>query len=459
MQGGMVNLAAELDVSLPEAAGLVREVQACLSKRSHGDGGDGDGGTPRRQETDDSDIIHAPTIMTANDLLVLSEYQHQRRGSDCGRCGNRHIVTFCRSIDTLLGGGIALGQVTEIAGLPGTGKTQLAMQLCVLARLPQIYGGVQGRALYVDAEGSFVPERAWTMAKALRDHVEAAAARRNRKSRSHNIDTGSSSTNVDRSQASPAASSLGFTTEEILNSIQVFRVHDETALMATLYTVSHYIQEQQQRMKKDDSEKSGPQDSSSLPVKLIIVDSIAFHFRAVAPSDSGYYFQRTKTLVNLAAFLGDLASEYNLAIVVINQMTTKVGDGGRGGKSSPSSSFSTKIVPALGESWAHATATRILLSNNGMNGGEGFGAPTKEDEEADDDSDHEHDNNGKERGYETWQQQNRSCTLVKSSDRASGTAHFRILEVGIRDVPPLAERNGRTASACSDPINKRHRTH
>ena len=61
---------------------------------------------------------------------------------------NRHnIVTFSRTIDQLLGGGIPLGSVTEIAGLPGTGKTQLGMQLCVNARLPKSFGGVDGQHL------------------------------------------------------------------------------------------------------------------------------------------------------------------------------------------------------------------------------------------------------------------------------------------------------------------------
>ena len=36
-----------------------------------------------------------------------------------------NIVTFCRQLDDLLGGGIALRQITEVCGAPGVGKTQL----------------------------------------------------------------------------------------------------------------------------------------------------------------------------------------------------------------------------------------------------------------------------------------------------------------------------------------------
>ena len=35
------------------------------------------------------------------------------------------IVTFCQTLDKLLGGGIQLGQITELFGVPGIGKTQL----------------------------------------------------------------------------------------------------------------------------------------------------------------------------------------------------------------------------------------------------------------------------------------------------------------------------------------------
>lgn len=36
-----------------------------------------------------------------------------------------HIVTFCARVDSMLGGGVSLGKITEFCGAPGTGKTQL----------------------------------------------------------------------------------------------------------------------------------------------------------------------------------------------------------------------------------------------------------------------------------------------------------------------------------------------
>jgi len=70
------------------------------------------------------------------------------------------IITFCRAIDKLLGGGIPLGQITEVVGPPGIGKSQLAMQLALDTQIPEPFAGVCGQCVYVDTEGSFHPQRA-----------------------------------------------------------------------------------------------------------------------------------------------------------------------------------------------------------------------------------------------------------------------------------------------------------
>ena len=50
---------------------------------------------------------------------------------------NQHIVTFCRDLDKMLGGGIPVSAVTEICGEPGVGKTQFGMQLAVDVQIPE----------------------------------------------------------------------------------------------------------------------------------------------------------------------------------------------------------------------------------------------------------------------------------------------------------------------------------
>ncbi len=77
------------------------------------------------------------------------------------------ISTNSNALDDLLGGGgIETGGLTEFYGEYRTGKTQIMHQLCVNVQLSKSEGGIQGKALYVDTEGTFRPERLIQMAEA-----------------------------------------------------------------------------------------------------------------------------------------------------------------------------------------------------------------------------------------------------------------------------------------------------
>ena len=76
------------------------------------------------------------------------------------------ITTGSEKIDELIGGGVEVGGITEFFGEYRTGKTQLCHQLCVNVQLPRSEGGLGGRALYIDTEGTFRPERLIQMAQA-----------------------------------------------------------------------------------------------------------------------------------------------------------------------------------------------------------------------------------------------------------------------------------------------------
>jgi DNA repair protein RAD51 len=65
------------------------------------------------------------------------------------------ISTGSKELDNLLGGGIETGSLTEIFGEFRTGKTQLCHTLCVSCQRPMDQGGAEGRALYIDTEGTF----------------------------------------------------------------------------------------------------------------------------------------------------------------------------------------------------------------------------------------------------------------------------------------------------------------
>ena len=70
-----------------------------------------------------------------------------------------NISTGSKELDTLLAGGIETGSITELFGEFRTGKTQLCHTLCVTCQLSVEQGGGEGKALYIDTEGTFRPER------------------------------------------------------------------------------------------------------------------------------------------------------------------------------------------------------------------------------------------------------------------------------------------------------------
>jgi len=69
------------------------------------------------------------------------------------------ITTGSRELDRLLEGGIETGSLTELFGEFRTGKTQLCHTLCVTCQLAIKMSGGEGKALYIDTEGTFRPER------------------------------------------------------------------------------------------------------------------------------------------------------------------------------------------------------------------------------------------------------------------------------------------------------------
>ncbi|HIE41430.1 MAG TPA: DNA repair and recombination protein RadA, partial [Candidatus Aenigmarchaeota archaeon] len=77
------------------------------------------------------------------------------------------ITTGSKNLDNLLGGGVETGAITEAHGAYGSSKSQLAFQLSVNVQLPKEKGGLEGKALFVDTENTFRPERIEQMAKAL----------------------------------------------------------------------------------------------------------------------------------------------------------------------------------------------------------------------------------------------------------------------------------------------------
>jgi RAD51-like protein 2 len=98
--------------------------------------------------------------ISAYDLLKQKEAQ---------KC--THITTLNNGLDEILGGGFPLGKITEVCGAAGLGKTQLCMQLSVNVQIPECFGGLGAKAIYIDTEGSFVANRAIEIANSTIDFL------------------------------------------------------------------------------------------------------------------------------------------------------------------------------------------------------------------------------------------------------------------------------------------------
>jgi len=103
-------------------------------------------------------LLQAASTMVPLGFTTATEFLQQREEII-------HLTTGSKELDKLLGGGIETGSITEIFGEFRTGKTQLCMTLCVTCQLSLEQGGGEGKALYVDTEGTFRPQRLVSIAK------------------------------------------------------------------------------------------------------------------------------------------------------------------------------------------------------------------------------------------------------------------------------------------------------
>jgi DNA repair protein RadA len=117
----------------------------------------------RLQEAAKRVVGYDDSVFTAGQLLQVQEARAVK------------LTTGLKSMDTLLNGGLSVGELYEFAGEYGTGKTQLCHQLSVTVQLPEEKGGLNASAVYIDTEGTFSPERALAVAK--RFGVEGALDR------------------------------------------------------------------------------------------------------------------------------------------------------------------------------------------------------------------------------------------------------------------------------------------
>jgi len=171
-----------------------------------------------------------------------------------------YITTGSQNLNGLLGGkGIETKAITEAYGAFGSGKSQLAFTLAVNVQRPKEQGGADGKAVYIDTEGTFRPDRIKQLAEGI-----------------------------------------GAVPEKVLKNILVARAFNSDHQILLLDKVSEMIREGE-------------------PIKLMIIDSLTAHFRAEF-SGRGQLADRQQKLNRYLHNLMKLAEQHNLAIFVTNQV-------------------------------------------------------------------------------------------------------------------------------------------
>ncbi|MCQ5361876.1 MAG: DNA repair and recombination protein RadA [Candidatus Methanomethylicia archaeon] len=168
------------------------------------------------------------------------------------------ITTGTKSLDNLLGKGIETQAITELIGEFGSGKTQICHELSVTVQLPVEKGGLNGRALYIDTEGTFRPERIMNIARGL-----------------------------------------GIDPDEALGNI----------IYARAYNSDHQI------LLVDEATNLIPANN----VRLVIVDSVITHFRSEYPGREALAPRQQKLNKHLHQLLR-MSDIFNIAVVVTNQI-------------------------------------------------------------------------------------------------------------------------------------------
>jgi len=192
-------------------------------------------------------------VMRGKLFITAKEYYEQRLRV-------KRISTGCNALDELLEGGIETQAITEFIGEFGAGKTQICHQLSVMVQLPEDEGGLEGKAAYIDTEGTFRPERVVQIIK-------------------HRF--------PDK------------TPESFLDNI----------IYARAYNSDHQMLILNELKKRIESEN----------IKLVVVDSLVSHFRAEYPGRENLAPRQQKLNRHVHQLLR-MAAVYDLAVVVTNQV-------------------------------------------------------------------------------------------------------------------------------------------
>ncbi|CAN6210163.1 unnamed protein product [Urochloa humidicola] len=179
------------------------------------------------------------------------------------------LPTGFESIDTLLGGGLRQGQLTEITGPSSSGKTQVCLHSASNVAAKQM-----GVVMYLDTSNSFSPSRVASIIYGTSDQFGQRAK--------------------------------GCKVQSVMRSIICESVFDIFALFEVLHQLEVSL--------LNDKVNNG-----GSKVCLLIIDSIS---SLLAPIIGGKYPQGRSMMISVAMILKKLADEHNLSVLVTNHMVS-----------------------------------------------------------------------------------------------------------------------------------------
>nr|XP_020480295.1 DNA repair protein XRCC3 [Monopterus albus] len=226
------------------------------------------------------------------------------RGECCRLGSGFRLSVGCPLLDKLLRGGLPVGGITELSGESGSGKTQLALQLCLCAQYPTQYGGLNSGAVYICTEDSFPIRR---LQQLIREQPCL------------------------RSDVPPSLiSSLQFS-----DHIYIEHAADLDSLQVCL-------------------SRRVPLLLARGLVQLLVVDSVAALFRS--EFQAADWLERNKQLLTFSSTLRHLSQEFTTPVLCINQVTNVFS--GSDGSLGP---LPSNVTPALGLAWANQVMVRLMM--------------------------------------------------------------------------------------------------
>jgi DNA repair protein RAD51 len=208
-------------------------------------------------------------------------------------------------------GGLETGSLTEIYGEFRCGKTQICHTLCVTCQLPVEMGGGEGKALYIDTEGTFRPQRLVQIAERWVGLRRALCCKWTALPPVPSKEHGPSPSPPPPQPPSPLAMGrYGLNAEDVLENVAYARAHNTEHQQQLLLSAAGMMSESR--------------------FALIVVDSATALFRSEFLG-RGELAARQNLLGRFLRSLQRLADEFGCAVIITNQVCCVWrGDGERG---------------------------------------------------------------------------------------------------------------------------------